>query len=184
MLEALFREIAQRPAATYQRQRQQVMGTPGAQLPITVHHLSLAHRGVQLTLQYELGNHNLAEVRFTYQGQRAIPAFELDTREPLARLFRFNKAVWIINCRDGRFERELRRLLEAHRLTRLAEDTLFNPLMKGKENAAEWELYTRYHLAFADKEKSVLPILDFHCGVIDYLYQEYGLATERGPVEE
>lgn len=174
MFESIFNEIAEEYGCDYYINDIKVNATLGSKMPITKHHLNIDYNGVTFKLLYELGNYNLAETSFNIKNTRfPIPAFQVDTRDRIVRFFTSNKSIWKIKSKDSKLKFDLNEILNTSTLTALANKEAFDPMIKGYSDDSGFHLYTRYSLAFNNKETSIKPVIEFHKNLIDYLTRVY-----------
>ena len=173
MIETKFTEVAKQYKCDYNVNHYTVNGKVGAKIPISVYTLTLNYRNIVINLNFELGNHNLAEVKFIFYTKATIPSFDLETKDHFSRLFSFKKAPWNIKSKNEVITAKIIQLLAATGLTKIANEVAFEPHITALQSNKEFQFTTRFYLGFAYKEKTIAPVLEFHKGVIDYLYNSY-----------
>ena len=169
MLEQQFIKISAAYNSTLDVNHFTVNGNMGAKVSISIYTLPLILHGVTVTIKYELGNFNLAEIGFSIQTERKFSDFQLQTKDHFSRLFSFNKDPWRIKGADKFFISKIEHGLQQSGFTQLATKTAFEPSISGRYENGTYLVKTRFSLAFENKEDSVVPLIDFQKKMIELL---------------
>lgn len=169
MLEQQFIKISAEYNSTLDVNHFTVNGNMGAKVSISIYTLPLVLHDVNVTIKYELGNFNLAEIGFSVQTERKFSDFQLETQDQFSRLFRFNKNPWRIKGADKFFISKIDAALRQSSLTQLAIKTVFEPSIIGNYENGTYSVKTRFSLAFENKEDSLVPIIEFQKRMIRLL---------------
>ncbi len=161
IFEEVFNSLAEQEEIHYNKEEHNVFGLGLSKLPITIHTLEIDFEGISIYLKYDLGNHNLAEIRTVFTTIRKRSNFSLFTKEPFLRLFSFKQGIWKIKCENKNEIRILEQLLRVTGLSELAKTEAFEPQIHGTSNDLEYTIEMRYYLGFNHKEKSIKPVVEF-----------------------
>ena len=172
-MEQKFIAVAQHYKCDYEVNNYTVDGNVGAKIPISIYTLTLSHKDVIIYLKYELGNYNLAEVKFRLYTKDKIPEFHLETKDHFSRLFSLKKTPWIVKSKSKAINVKMLQLIVNTGLAKIANDAAFEPKIAGLQINKEYNFTTKFYLGFDNKEETIAPILEFNKGVIDYLFQSY-----------
>ena len=169
MLKNKFQLIADRQNTIYALDEFKVNGINGSKVFISIHTFKFIHKNVEVLLKYELGNSNLAEIKFTIPNQISAKDFKLETKEHIFRIFSANKDLWKIKGEDKLFISKVKDALNSSGLSKLADKTSFEPYILGKNSNNNYTLNTTFSLSFENYDNSIEPIIDFHKQIIDLL---------------
>lgn len=169
MLSTKFKAIAKSQNATYKVNDFKVDGHVGTKLFFSVHNFIFKHKDVEISIRYEIGKSNLAEINFRIPNYAGNKEFKLDTKEHFFRLFSANKKPWKIEGSDKLFTSKINDILRQSGLTKIASETSFEPNIVGSYSHGDYTLITTFSLSFENYEDSVEPIIEFHKQLIDLL---------------
>ncbi|OIQ30434.1 MAG: hypothetical protein BM564_03445 [Bacteroidetes bacterium MedPE-SWsnd-G2] len=169
MVETAFKKTAELYRTNYQVEHFKVPGDMGSWLPISIYYLAIEHEGSMIKIEYEFGNANLAEISFQLKYNTKIPELTLYTRTHLSRLFFPRQHKWAITSNYKRVKRNLTSALRISGLAKIADNYAFEPVIKGEFVNDTYIFNTKFSLAFPEKEKSLVPVIEFHKYMISYL---------------
>lgn len=173
MIEQKFKELSLEYNCDFDHFEYIVEGRAGSKIQISVYTTKVVYRNIPIDIKFEFGNHNLAEFKFQLVLSEQAPEFEIITRDNFTRLISFNKEIWSVKCKDTHVASSLKKVLNSSRLTEMADNTTFEPNIKGYKNSNKFYLYTKYYLGFHNKEQSLKLVLDYHKNMIDYFIEKY-----------
>lgn len=171
MITKAFEKAAKEYGGTYTSEHFKTSGQPGSSIPISIHNLVVELHTIPVTFRYELGNTNLATVTVAVPTTKPIANFTLETRSHIARLFRKRRQPWIIKTPSKQVSNQLTALLANAGFTKIAEDTSFEPTIKGTYSKGIYSIFTRFYLGFDHKEEALLPAIRFHQQLITLIQQ-------------
>ncbi|WP_196889869.1 hypothetical protein [Aureivirga sp. CE67] len=172
MIEEKFIEISEELNCNYRQENTKYNNVlSGSNLPVTDHYLEIEYKDSFINLSYEFGSQNIAEIITEIELKQPKEDFEISTRSHFKRLFVQNKSPWKIKNSNPVLKGKILKLLEESKLTEIANESTFEPLIKGKGTKNRFELTTRYSLAFENKEESILPIINLNKRIIDLLLE-------------
>lgn len=169
MIKEKFEEIAAQLGCHYDYEEEFIKSLGGSNIPISHHRMTIEYKSVLIKLIYEFGNTNLAEVKCTIETRKNLPLLSLSTKSQMKRLFSKNKSPFIVKCKDPMFESYVRSTLDLSYYHSLARETSFEPELNGVKEQGNYNLTTIFYLGFDNKEMSILPSIDLHKKIIDYL---------------
>ena len=168
MIKSKFIEISNLLNCKYEVKDFIVEGSLGSKLPITIHNLQVAHKGIFINIKYEFGNSNVGEIKIKIRTENKLTEFEVGTTDNFLRLITFEKRIWKIKCKNINIENHLIKSLKSFGLTQMAQETTFEPQIIGKNENDSYIIYTKFYLGFNNKENSLLPMIEFHKNLIDF----------------
>lgn len=173
MVEQEFKTLAKDNHCNYTVEHSKVYGNMGSILPIAIYRMTILHNGTDITLNYEFGNANIAQITFEIEWPSSLPEVEITNRNNFQRLFFKKNKIWSITSQQHSFKRFLEQALKSSGLSNLASTHAFEPIMKGQDTNGVYQFDTKYYLGFTDKEKSITPILEFHKNIVTHLKSKY-----------
>ena len=126
-----------------------------------------------IEIAYNLGNDNITEYNIKLVSNLNIPNIELSTTEHFVRLFLFKKNPWKIKCTDTNLSSLLKDKLRTTGLTKLAEETAFEPTISGNSKNSKYNINTKFFIGYENKVESINSILEFHKELIDLIVTKY-----------
>ncbi|CAM3938436.1 hypothetical protein FLAN108750_00195 [Flavobacterium antarcticum] len=169
MIESHFRAAAQKYEGSYNVSHFNVAGNRGSINPISIYTFSTTYKGILINIKYEMGNHNLAEVVFEIQNPTLNVDFKIKTRDNFSRLFSSKKNPWKVTSKKNVFTNKIEEALRTSGLTKMADETTFEPTITGQTNDQMYLFSTTFYLGFENKEHSLDAIIHFHQKVIDII---------------
>lgn len=173
MIESNFIEISNVHNGVFKKFDTKVNGNLGSKIFITIYSLQLKHDGIDIQIDYEFGNSNVAEITFEMDTDTKVPHFEMRTKDHFSRLFSFNKNPWKIESKKDIFASKVIDYLDQSNLKYLANKEAFEPILKGIDANGKYNFNTKFYLGFNNKEESLLPIITFHQLLIDHIKKNY-----------
>lgn len=138
-------------------------------IPISYHRFIVEYRSVEIYLTYEFGNSNMGKVRCSFKPKWTATSFTVTTSSQFRRLFSTNKNPFRIRCNDQTIKDKIIHALAESGLLEFGKATAFEPEISGKIENNIYIVDTLFSLAFDDKEKAILPLINFHKYLIDLL---------------
>jgi len=174
MLEPIFQKLAEIYNGKFDMQEVNVRGKGFSRMPISHYNFSFEYENTLISLHYEFGNYNLAEINFTTNCKNKAPDIWIETNENLLRLLRIKKKTWKIKSKDKLERQTFENALETTGLTKIADNAVFEPTISGNWKLGKYHLKTYYSLAFENKEYSIEPTINFQKRIINHLHEKYG----------
>lgn len=167
MIESSFKTAAEKYNGTYEVSHFNVAGNRGSINPISIYTFSMSYKDVLINVKYEFGNYNLAEVIFQIPTSEATLDFKIETRDNFSRLFTSKKNPWKIISKNNLFTSKISNALQSSGLTKMADETSFEPTIIGKNTDGNYLFTTKFYLGFENKENSLDAVLHFHQIIIE-----------------
>ena len=144
-------------------------GFRGSKVFVTYYRLKLDYKGNTITINYELGNHNMAKIEMEIKNTEAIPEFLVNNRSQYYRLLYRKANILKIECNDVVFKKFIEELFFSTNLELIARDNLFEPKIRCSltDNGLK-TLVTDFNVAFSDKKGALLALIDFYKSIVDY----------------
>ncbi len=169
MIEAKFREVSNIVDGLYKRMDSYYEIERNAPpLPVTKHFLRVEYKSTIIDVQFELGNTNVAQFVCLMHSKRELHPLTLTTKSHLIRLFSINKYPWVIKCDDKSTKALVENSLEQFGLNALGKKYAFEPDIDIQKSGQKYIVKTKYYLGFDNKEDSLLPMVLFYKGLIDF----------------
>ena len=168
MIKSKFTEISKLFNYDYEINEFTVDGSLGSKISISIHKLELKYQNTPIKIIYEFGNSNVAEIKLIIELNEKCKNFKITTSDNFWRLISFNKNVWNIYCKNQNTKNYLFNSLKNFSLTKMAENSTFEPIIKGQIESNYFIINTKFYLGFKNKEESILPIINFHKSLIEY----------------
>lgn len=169
MIESHFRSAVQKYQGSYNVSHFSVAGNRGSINPISIFTFSTTYRGISIHVKYELGNHNLAEVVLKIPNPTLSFDFKIKTRDNFSRLFSSQKNPWKVTSKRNVFTNKTEEALRTSGLTKMANDTTFEPTIIGQTSDEMYMFSTTFYLGFENKEHSLDALINFHQKVIEII---------------
>ncbi len=173
MFESIFKEISELYSCSYKSEHFKVYGEMLSILPISIYTLDLIHNEIPINITYEFGNHNIAEIKFEFNSINQITEFHLHTKSNFLRLFDYKKKIWKIKCESKSMINKIKSILRLVEYTKMAQKAAFEPLINGIYSNGKYYVNTKFYLGFDNKENSIIPTIEFHKNLIDFLTNKY-----------
>lgn len=173
MFQEEFTKLCNLHHCEYTHDSYQVDGEIGSFIHISDHYLKIIHNNITIDITYNLGNSNVAEYNIDICPLLSIPNFKLSTVENIIRLFLNKKSPWKIKCSNPSLLSLIKNELKKSDLTKLANKTAFEPVIKGKMINSTYNINTKFYIGYKYKIESISTILDFHKNLIDILLSKY-----------
>lgn len=144
-------------------------GFRGSKVFVTYYLLKLDYKGNTITMNYELGNHNMAKIEMEIKNTEAIPQFLVTNRSQYYRLLYRKANILKVECNDVVFKKFIEELFCSTNLELIARDNLFEPKIRCSlaDNGIK-TLVTDFNIAFSDKKGALLALIDFYKSIVDY----------------
>ena len=133
------------------------------------HYLNVPYKGQLIQIMFDLCEFDVAEASTVLFPETETFEFEIEPRGQLARLLFKRKCGWTIKCIDEEMRIGIENQIISSKLDQLIDQTRFEPFITGKFEKFGYKIHTKYSLAFNNKEESVLPMINFYKGMIDFL---------------
>ncbi|WP_196890133.1 hypothetical protein [Aureivirga sp. CE67] len=170
MLEQKFLEISEELNCNYKIVNKEIDDYfLGRKLSVNDYYLEIEHQNSVIFLCYELANQSMAKVTVEVELNHFKENFEISTRSHFQRLFVKNKSPWKINCPNAEFKKKLLTILDKNELSDFAQKTSFEPIIYGKRAFNKIKIETKFSLAFENKENSIIPVINYHKRMIEFL---------------
>ncbi len=168
MIESKFEEVSKEVNGIYKIKDSKHSAGMGSKMPVTEHFLRVDYKSNIIDVKYEFGNTNVAQIVSSIQCKRSLTSITLSTKSHFGRLFSKSKHPWKIKCKDDNVKVLFEETLEHNGLKRIAEEKAFEPEIEGHLDGKTYTLKTKFYLGFDNKEESLLPLINFYKGIIDY----------------
>jgi hypothetical protein len=162
-MEEYFKNLAAQEGWEFKVEKQDYLGLSFSDLPVTTYFFKTMHNGVEIKSQYEFGNYNLAEFEAEIRDNINLNSFEITAKSHFWKLFNPQKSILKVDCVNSFLKNEIQKSLTRFKLEELANKRIFQPHITYKN----YNLYTKFHLQFEDKETSLKPMMDFYKRIID-----------------
>lgn len=167
LIQTAFEKIAKKLTVAYEYKEIHRVGIDN--LTISYHTLVIPYRHNTIRVEYEFGDLNTAEITTALTNPSRHNQFTIQKNGPYKLLFFRNKKSLEVTSTSTSTALTITKLLESTGLEAIALGTQFDPKIKFQTSKNKTQLVTRYYLGFKDKEKSILPIINFYKGIIDTL---------------
>jgi len=131
--------------------------------------LTIPYKGHTIIAKYEFGNHNVGEIFTTIKKANKKYFFKLKKNSHFKLLFSKNKFSLKVIIESNQNQRRIEGILSESGLEQIAKETSFNPEIKFITKGLETEVKTHFYLGFKNKEKSILPVINFYKDLINLL---------------
>lgn len=169
--EEVFLDLEKKNKGEYKTEDFKVMGIVGSSMPVSKHQLILVYNTTAITIHCDLGNHNLIQLYFSIPVSQSFPEVKIYSVDNFLRLFNRKKTPWRIKCKEKQIKKQLSKLLNDFGLTKLADETRFEPEIMIRKTRSLHEVKTSYYLGFDNKEESIEQVLEFNKALIDYMLE-------------
>ncbi|NDI98345.1 hypothetical protein GWA97_04585 [Flavobacterium sp. LaA7.5] len=145
-------------------------GFRGAKVFVSYYHLETDYKMHRISIDYEMGNHNMAKIEMQLLPGEAIPELSITNRSHYYRLFYRKANILKVESTNITFKRYVENLLFSTNLEMLARENLFQPKMVTSLNENRTKSFiTEFHLAFENKRDVLYALIAFYKGIIDSL---------------
>lgn len=167
MIEEVFKEISENLNCKYLQENTKYSTLSGRSYPVTDHYLEIEYKNSIINASFELGSQDTSEIHTFIETQQPNKRVEITTHGHFKRLFIKNNSPWKIKTSDPIQKKELIKLLESSELNIITKETSFEPIILGIQKGNKYEITTRFSLAFENKEKAILPVINLYKNLID-----------------
>ena len=164
-----FEIISKKYNGEFKLEERIVKGIGFSSLPITSYKLVVPIDNIKISIVYEFGNYNLANIRMTLFDVAPSNFFKFKKQGALKLLFSKNKNSLDVISESTTIKNAVFTLLQQTGLEKIARDTLFEPEIIFTNSKNKCEIHTRFYLGFKNKENSLEPIIEFYKGMIKLL---------------
>ncbi len=167
-LKIQIQEITEQIDAQYKYREEKEKWINGVVYLVSAHYITTEYKNHTIFLEYELGKYNMGYVKMELERDHIMIPFQFKKVSHLRRLFNSKMNSLQVVCKNKIFKKEIERLLIESHLEQIARDTLFEPQIEIQQKKGGYEMITKFYLGFDDKEHSIIPMIDFYKGIIDY----------------
>lgn len=171
MIKSTFEKLAEEENGQFHEQNKKYYGRGMSHAPVSKYLLKVVYRDQEVSVLYELGNYNLAKVECILSSGLGVPEFRIKTKGQFWLIFNKTKDKFEIECENSNFKEWLLNRLKILGLDRISRDSLFEPKIFGRKEEGGFEIVTKYHLEFSNKENVIRPLIEFYKALIDYALQ-------------
>jgi hypothetical protein len=168
-MKEVFAAVAEQEKGEFDFTEAVFNGHRGSKVFVTYYRLELDYKGNIITINYELGNHNMAKIELEIKNTEVIPQFLVTNRSQYYRLLYRKANILKVECDDVFFKRFIKGLFYSTGLELIARDNLFEPRIRTSltDNGIKI-LVTDFNVAFSDKKDALLALIDFYKCIVDY----------------
>ncbi|WP_157454183.1 hypothetical protein [Crocinitomix catalasitica] len=167
-----FKEVANQIGGEYVFHAQKIKSLGGSNIASNAHEITLVYKSILITLIYDFGITNLAEIECVIKSRKALPEFSVATKNQIKRLFSRDKSPFKVKSSDPLLDSRILKCLVDSNYQTLANETQFEPEIQGSYREDMYRIYTKFYLGFEHKEMSILPSIDFYKMVIDEILRQ------------
>ena len=169
MMKTVFENVAKELQCTYECKDDKYTGFNRSLATVSTHQLSIEYKDCIIDVQYEFGKTNLAEIKTTIKSDQRLFGFSVRSGNHFVRLFTKKGEMLKVKTENKGLKVEILKLLKDNNLEKMANDTAFEPEIDSKFLDGHYIIDTKFYLGFDNKEDSIIPIVNFYKGMIDYL---------------
>ena len=164
-----FQKIADSYHGEYFVKEEIVGGIGGSDLPLSHHCIIVPHQGKNIYFNMEFGGTAFGEVKTEINQWDRSKRFELTKKDAFMLLLsKVKKSLWV-KSESELVNRTVEAKLKETGLENIASETLFEPKMSFKEEGRNTLIEMTFSMAFKDKEKAIVPIIEFMKKLVEYL---------------